>query len=170
MAGKRAAPPTKSTHFRREIYLEISTQRFGLDPATSDISSLKSVDLVSCCGVPSFRNPPWRSPGGNPGANLKSISHRCHPIMVAFVWKLTQETINFPLGCLQMFGANRAHATAAVGYALPNLLPRIWTTYASVVLFFGFGAKLLKSAARLPLDVLRGFQLNRCSANLANLC
>ena len=24
-------------------------------------------------------------PGGNPGANLKSISHRCHPILVAFV-------------------------------------------------------------------------------------
>ena len=28
-------------------------------------------------------------PGGNPGANLKSISHRCHPILVAFVWALT---------------------------------------------------------------------------------
>ena len=24
-------------------------------------------------------------PGGNPGANLKSISHRCLPILVAFV-------------------------------------------------------------------------------------
>ena len=23
-------------------------------------------------------------PGGNPGANLKLISHRCHPILVAF--------------------------------------------------------------------------------------
>ena len=40
-------------------------------------------------------------PGGNPGANLKSISHRCHPILVAFVWELTQETINLLLGCLQ---------------------------------------------------------------------
>ena len=29
-------------------------------------------------------------PGGNPGANLKSISHRCHPILVAFVWELTK--------------------------------------------------------------------------------
>ena len=27
-------------------------------------------------------------PGGNPGANLKSISHTCHPILVAFVWEL----------------------------------------------------------------------------------
>ena len=40
-------------------------------------------------------------PGGNPGANLKSISHRCHPILVAFVWELTEETIDLPLGCLQ---------------------------------------------------------------------
>ena len=37
-------------------------------------------------------------PGGNPGANRKSISHRCHPILVAFVWELTKETINLPLG------------------------------------------------------------------------
>ena len=50
-------------------------------------------------------------PGGNPGANLKSISHRCHPILsishrchpilVAFVWELTNETIDLHLGCLQ---------------------------------------------------------------------
>ena len=48
--------------------------------------------------------PVWKAtahhPGGNPGANLKSISHRCHPILVAFVWQLTKETINLPLGCL----------------------------------------------------------------------
>jgi len=35
-------------------------------------------------------------------ANLKSISHRCHPILVAFVWELTKETIELPLGCLQV--------------------------------------------------------------------
>jgi len=32
-------------------------------------------------------------PGGNPGANLanlKSISHICHPILLAFVWELTE--------------------------------------------------------------------------------
>jgi len=40
-------------------------------------------------------------PGGNPEANLKSISHRCHPILVACVWELTEETIHLPLGCLQ---------------------------------------------------------------------
>ena len=40
-------------------------------------------------------------PGGNPGANLKSISHRCHLFEVAFVWELTNETIHLPLGCLQ---------------------------------------------------------------------
>jgi len=44
---------------------------------------------------------PTAHPGGNPGANLKSISHRCHPILVAFVWGLTKETIHLPLGCLQ---------------------------------------------------------------------
>ena len=42
-----------------------------------------------------------RHPGGNPGANLGSISHRCHPILVAFVWELTEASINLPLGCLQ---------------------------------------------------------------------
>ena len=40
-------------------------------------------------------------PGGNPGANLKSISHKCHLFEVAFVWELTKETIHLPLGCLQ---------------------------------------------------------------------
>ena len=40
-------------------------------------------------------------PGGNPGANLKSISHRCHLFEAAFVWELTKETIVMPLGCLQ---------------------------------------------------------------------
>ena len=32
-------------------------------------------------------------PGGNPGANLKSISQRCYLFEVAFVWELTKETI-----------------------------------------------------------------------------
>ena len=40
-------------------------------------------------------------PGGNPGANLKSISHRCYLFEVAFAWELTKETIHLPLGCLQ---------------------------------------------------------------------
>ena len=40
-------------------------------------------------------------PGGNPVANLRSISLRCYPILVAFAWELTKETIDLPLGCLQ---------------------------------------------------------------------
>ena len=40
-------------------------------------------------------------PGGNPGANLKSISHRCNLFEVVFVWEWTNETIVLPLGCLQ---------------------------------------------------------------------
>jgi len=40
-------------------------------------------------------------PGGNPGANLKSNSHIFRPILVAFVWELTAETSDLPLGCLQ---------------------------------------------------------------------
>ena len=40
-------------------------------------------------------------PEGNPRANLGSISHRCHPILVAFLWEMTKETINLPLGRLQ---------------------------------------------------------------------
>ena len=39
-------------------------------------------------------------PGGNPGANLKSIPHRCYLFEVAFVWEFTKETIVLPLGCL----------------------------------------------------------------------
>jgi hypothetical protein len=30
-------------------------------------------------------------PGGNPGANLKSIFHRCYLFEEAFVWKLSKE-------------------------------------------------------------------------------
>ena len=47
-------------------------------------------------------------PGGNPGANLKSISHRCYLFEVAFVWELTTGTIDLPLGCLQGGQGHRA--------------------------------------------------------------
>jgi hypothetical protein len=40
-------------------------------------------------------------PGGNLGANLESISHRCYCREVEFEWELTQETIYLPLGCFQ---------------------------------------------------------------------
>ena len=40
-------------------------------------------------------------PGIKLRANVKSILHRCHPILVEFVWELTEETVDLPLGCLQ---------------------------------------------------------------------
>ena len=40
-------------------------------------------------------------PGGNPRANLESISRRCYLREAAFEWELTKETICLPLGCLQ---------------------------------------------------------------------
>jgi len=57
--------------------------------------------LQSCRHVPTQHLNAPRHPGGNPGANLKSISHRCHPILGAFVWELTKETIELPVSCLQ---------------------------------------------------------------------
>ena len=56
---------------------------------------------IQACLARKEKHFPRTHPGGNPGANLKSISHRCHPILVAFVWELTKETIHLPLGCLQ---------------------------------------------------------------------
>ena len=71
-------------------------------------SSRRSGSVVETCALPMFAFATCRRetslltthPGGNPGANLKSISHRCYLILVAFVWKLTKETIELPLGCL----------------------------------------------------------------------
>ena len=40
-------------------------------------------------------------PGDNSKANPKSIFHRCHPILVAFVLELTQDTMDLPLSCMQ---------------------------------------------------------------------
>ena len=53
-------------------------------------------------------------------ANLKSFSHRCHPILVAFVWELTKETIHLPLGYLQG-GVEGASASGAVEISPPLL-------------------------------------------------
>ena len=47
-------------------------------------------------GVPEVTHP-----GGDPGANRKSISHRSHRFEVAFVWELSEETFHLPQGCLQ---------------------------------------------------------------------
>ena len=63
-----------------------------------------------------------RHPGGNPGANLKSICHRCHPILVAFVWELTKETIDLPLGCLQGGATSKAVPVSTLSVS-PNSIP-----------------------------------------------
>jgi hypothetical protein len=49
-------------------------------------------------------------PGVELRANLKSISHRYHLFEMAFVWGLTKDTIDLPLGCLAL----RAVCGAAV--------------------------------------------------------
>ena len=64
-------------------------------------------------------------PGGNPGENVKSTTHRCHPILVAFVWELTKETINLPLGCLQEEMKRRPGARSAPRRAI-RVLPAAW--------------------------------------------
>jgi len=67
-------------------------------------------------------------PGGNPGANLKSISHRCHPILVAFVWELTKETIYLPLGCIQ-----GGKSTIRPGPRSTSTFHRAWASAGSLV-------------------------------------
>ena len=54
----------------------------------------------AACGALCFRCGQGH-PGGNPGANLESTSHRCFLREVAFEWEVTKETIYLPLGCLQ---------------------------------------------------------------------
>ena len=52
--------------------------------------------------VTGFRRGPVQiKPGGNPGANLRSISHRCYLREVVFEWELKKETIYLPQSCLQ---------------------------------------------------------------------
>ena len=101
-SAKRALSPGVAAHRRA-----LSTPPAGMGawhhgrnrvanrPAVPAIHSRKPPRSRTCW----FR--PLHHPGDNPGANLKSISHRCHPILVAFVWELTEETIYLPLGCLQ---------------------------------------------------------------------
>ena len=49
-----------------------------------------------------------------------SIAHRCHPILVVFVWELTNETINLPLGCLWGAVKNGGEAAGAKGTPRPG--------------------------------------------------
>jgi hypothetical protein len=87
------------------VYAEFARQRFSagtcckmvLPGETFVLLNLRLKGLHTTC-IQSNKE----HPGGNPEqTNLKSTSHRCHPILVASVWHLIQETVNLPLGCLQ---------------------------------------------------------------------
>jgi len=58
--------------------------------------------------------PPWRQPMCKSQVNLP----QCHPMLVAFVWNLTKETIVLPLGCLQ--GGRRWWCLSARDPSVPN--------------------------------------------------
>ena len=70
----------------------------GLEKKEEEDDKLPASMLPICLGV--FVQV-ITHPGGNPRANLKSISHRCYLFEVAFVRELTKETIHLPLSCLQ---------------------------------------------------------------------
>ena len=69
---------------------EETLESFGAKMKELPLKDLKLVAVL----------PPFH-PGRNPGVNIESVSHRCHPVLVAFVWEWTTETINLPLGCSQ---------------------------------------------------------------------
>jgi len=54
-------------------------------------------------------------PGVDLRANLGLISHRCHLCEVVFVWELTKETIQLPMGCLQG-GCSDSSGSKAASY------------------------------------------------------
>ena len=93
-ASRRAATPRDRAHPHASAFPS------SLPPAAS--SPPRQQLLRSCAPL---------HPGGNPGANLRSISHRCHPMLVAFVWELAVETIDLPLGCLQGGWENASQRT-----------------------------------------------------------
>jgi len=83
-------------------------RRIPLPPGTTPPTSLRTTKLLQVGELVGSKQPgdggsllETHHPGGNPGANLMSISHRCYLFQVAFVWELTKETIVLPLGCLQ---------------------------------------------------------------------
>ena len=56
------------------------------------------INIYTCKYVYCNRIAVHPGPGGNPGANIKTISHKCYLEGVAFVCELTRETIDLPLG------------------------------------------------------------------------
>jgi len=57
--------------------------------------------MASSSSTPTPRFACISHPGGNPGANLMSISHTCYLREVAFEWELTKKNMHWPLNCLQ---------------------------------------------------------------------
>jgi len=91
-----------SNGFDAQCFTNLNTHDWACFGAQADTSGARQLGRT-----PLFRSDGrgqgsrgYSRPGGNPGANLKSISHRCHPILAALVWELTKETIDLHLGCL----------------------------------------------------------------------
>jgi len=74
-----------------------------LQPVPREDVSMQQAAILSACCAHAAKQQRLRvlHPGGNPGGNRKSISHRCYLFEVAFVWESTNDTIDLLLGCLQ---------------------------------------------------------------------
>ena len=90
---------------RRSLSLKLSDTRvyepqIRASPEGLHVTNDVPPTLASPEGLPLQhpRQPLTLHHGGNPGAILKSISHKCYLFEVAFVWELTKETIVLPLG------------------------------------------------------------------------
>ena len=119
--GAEAAAPAEAAGMDPETFAggegENSQASYNLKRLNAVVNKIGNADHEYQEVLSPFSRPPH--PGGNPGANLKSISHRRYLFEVAFVWELTKETIHLPLGCLQggprwsreyRAGAFRVHA------------------------------------------------------------
>ena len=94
--GLRKEPPGIRSSAISELFSSASDASFFDRAPNSPESSSAEEELVfvAVCIVP--------RPGVELGANLKSISHRCNPILVAlFVRELTEKNIHLPPSCLQ---------------------------------------------------------------------
>ncbi|KAK5133416.1 hypothetical protein LTR08_007755 [Meristemomyces frigidus] len=56
--------------------------------------------------------------------------------------------------------------SAVLGHALPTLLPKRFTTFAAAILFFVFGAKMLREGLAMPKDLGVGEEMKEVEAEL----
>ena len=110
--SKPSTPPPQPP--RQPLHLKASTR----DPTNQAFGFVRVGAVARYRGKPSH-------PGVELRANLKSISRRCHPILLAFVWELTAETIDLPLSCLLRDVRVRARGRrgALQGYLAHKKLP-----------------------------------------------